>query len=181
MIITINGKPGSGKTTVAKDIAWQLGYKHVSMGDIRGELAKKHNMTIDELNKVGETEKWTDEECDSYLRRLGNEEDNLCIDTWAGFHFIPHSVKVFIECSFDVGAERIFRNQRPDEKHHDNVEEVKEMIVNRWNQTRQRFIKWYGFDVEDMSQYDIIVDSTGISSRQAADEIMEFVKKSLNS
>jgi len=50
MIITIGGEPGSGKSTVANIVAQKLGYKHYSTGDLRGEIAMRHGLTIDELN-----------------------------------------------------------------------------------------------------------------------------------
>ncbi|MCX6741353.1 MAG: AAA family ATPase, partial [Candidatus Parcubacteria bacterium] len=46
MIITLSGKPGSGKTTVAKILAEKLGYKFYSTGDLRGQMAMKRGLTI---------------------------------------------------------------------------------------------------------------------------------------
>ncbi|MGH9879179.1 MAG: nucleoside monophosphate kinase, partial [Nitrososphaerales archaeon] len=56
MIITIAGRPGSGKTTVAKEVAKRLGFKHLSTGDMRGQLAMEHGLTIDQLNEIGKKE-----------------------------------------------------------------------------------------------------------------------------
>ncbi|MBU0540313.1 AAA family ATPase, partial [Patescibacteria group bacterium] len=66
MIITISGVPGSGKTTVAKILAERLGMKFYSMGDLRGKMATERGLTIDELNKLGETEAFTDNDVDTY-------------------------------------------------------------------------------------------------------------------
>ena len=177
MIITINGKPGCGKTTVAKIVAKEIGYKHLSGGDMRGEIAERHNMTIDELNKVAETEEWTDREVDDYLKKLGETEDNICMDSWTAFHFIPHATKVFIDCDFDVAAERIFKDQRPDEEHQDTAEGVREMISGRWEKCRQRWIRYYGFDIANIENYDLVVDSSHKTIQQVVDDILEFVKK----
>ena len=80
MIITITGKPGSGKSTVGKLVAKTLNYKFFSAGDLRGEIAMKHGMTIDQLNEVGKTEIWTDKECDDLLAKMGEEQDNMVFD-----------------------------------------------------------------------------------------------------
>ncbi len=179
MIITINGNPGSGKTTVAKRIAKKIGFKHVSMGDIRGEIAKKHNMTINELNELGLKEDWTDKEPDAYLQKLGKEEDNLAIDSWLAFHFIPHSLKIFIKCDPDIGAARIFKNQRDDEEHQKTVEGLKEMNQKRWENSRQRYLKWYDVDIDDLEPYDLIIDSTHKDIEEVIDEIMKKIGKKI--
>ena len=41
MIITISGKPGSGKSTIAKIISDKFGIKNYSIGNLRGEWRLK--------------------------------------------------------------------------------------------------------------------------------------------
>src|SRR3989338_8656535 len=101
MIITISGMPGSGKTTVANKIAKKLKLRHYSMGDLRGEVALKHGMNIDELNKLGEKKRWTDKEIDDYQRRLGKTQDNFIIDGRLSWYFIPKSIKIFLNVKLE--------------------------------------------------------------------------------
>ena len=79
MIITISGKPGSGKSTIAKIIAKKLKYDFFSAGDYRGEMAIKKGMTIDQLNKLGEKEDWTDKQVDDELKRISKKKDNIVV------------------------------------------------------------------------------------------------------
>ena len=151
MIITISGKPGSGKTTAAKQVAQKLGYKHFSMGDLRGRIAQKHGMTIDELNEVGKKEFWTDKEADDELVKLGKEEDNLVMDSWIAYHFIPDSAKIFLEVDLKVGAERIFKDPRPDEAKKKTIKEVEEMLKKRIANSKARYKKYYDIDYLDKS------------------------------
>ena len=97
MQITVTGYPGSGNSTVAKLLAEKLGYKHYSAGDFRRQLAKDRGMTLHELNKIGETESWTDIEADKISEKIGQEENNFVMDAKIGFHFIPQSIKVFLK------------------------------------------------------------------------------------
>ena len=179
MIITITGKPGSGKTTVAKALAEKLGFKHYSVGDMRGQLATEKGMTIDELNEIGKKEDWTDKEIDNRIAELGKSSDNLVVDGYMAWHFIPNSIKIFFDVDLKVAAERIFKNQRPDEKHQDNVDDVYEMINNRMENNLERYKKWYDIDLHDLSQYDLLIDTSDLTFEQCMDTVLEFIKKDL--
>ena len=48
MLITISGLPGSGKTTVARLVARELGLEHVYAGDIFRRQAEEHGLTLAE-------------------------------------------------------------------------------------------------------------------------------------
>ena len=56
MIITISGKPGSGKSTVAKRLAAELGLTHVSAGDFMRDMATERGITVLELSAIAEND-----------------------------------------------------------------------------------------------------------------------------
>jgi len=177
MIITISGLPGSGKTTVGRIVAKKLGYRFLSMGDLRGEIAMKHGMTIDQLNEIGKKESWTDKEVDGMLAEKGRSEDNFVVDGWIAFHFIPQSFKVFLTGEERVRATRIFKDQRPDEERQKSVDVVIKMQKRRIANTDARYRKWYGVSFQDMGHYDLVVDTTKISAKQVAEKILKEAKK----
>lgn len=177
MIITISGLPGSGKTTVARMVAERLGFKHYSGGKMRGEIAMKRGLTIDQLNEIGKKEAWTDTKVDRIIEDLGKKEDNLVIDGWPAFHFIPHSIKIFLYVDPKVGAERIFKKQRPDEERKKNVDEILEMIKKRIKDSNDRYKKYYGIDFLDGKNYDHVIDTTNLEINQVVEKILEFCKK----
>lgn len=177
MIVTIGGKRGSGKTSVGRLVAERLGYRFYSIGDMRGKMAMEKGMTIDEFNKLAEKEEWADTEFDEYTRKVGKEEDNFVIDAWLGFHFIPHSVKVFLDVEPEEGAKRIFKDQRPDEPRKGTVGEILEMGQKRVEKDRERWKKRYGADILDMGNYDFVLDTTGLTKAQVVEKVLEFLKK----
>ncbi|MBU0461473.1 MAG: AAA family ATPase [Nanoarchaeota archaeon] len=179
MIITIAGLPGSGKSTVARLLCSELGYKHYSMGDFRGEIAQKHGITIDELNEIGKKDDWPHREADEFLEQLGRTKDNLVIDTWIGFHLIPRSVKVFMSIDPKVAAKRIFNDQhnRPDERRYNSVKGVEETLGNRILATDEGFKRLYGVSFLDKKQYDLVLDTTDMSPEEVARRILEFLNK----
>src|SRR3989338_9370245 len=130
MIITITGLPGSGKTTLIKQLSEKLGVLWYSVGNLRGKMAEERGMTIDELNTLGETEVFTDKDVDEYQKKLGKSNESFVIDGRLSWHFIPNSFKIFLDVNPDVGARRIFeasqKGERGDEKKYESVEEVKQ-------------------------------------------------------
>ena len=116
MIITVSGKAGSGKSTLVKSLAKKLKLKSYDIGDLRGRLAMERGLTIDELNEIAKKEDWTDREVDKITEKLGKTEDNFVVGGWVAFHFIPNSIKIFLDVELGEGAKRIFKHQRPDEE-----------------------------------------------------------------
>lgn len=176
MIITISGMPGSGKSTVGRVLAKQLGYRFYSMGDLRGKMAMDRGMTIEELNELGKREAWTDHETDMYQERLGKTEDDFVIDSWAGFHFIPQGFKVFLDVDLRSAAARIFKDQRPDEKPAASAEEMYERLMARVEDTDARFKKYYNFSFQDRSKFDLTIDTTHQSPEEVVREILTKIK-----
>jgi len=64
VIITIGGTAGSGKSSVAKELAKRLGYKFYSAGDVRRKYALSKGISLAELNKQGEKDPFSDKMVD---------------------------------------------------------------------------------------------------------------------
>lgn len=176
MIVTISGKAGSGKSTVAKLLAKRLGYRHYSMGDLRRKMAREKGLSIGELNRLGEKEPFTDREVDEYQERLGRREDNFVVDGRTSFHFIPQSKKIFLDARLEVRARRVFRDERSTEKFK-NLEETKKALVERERSDSKRYKKYYGLDCSDLKNYDIIIDTSDIPAEKVVEKILEFLRK----
>jgi len=180
LIITIYGHPGSGKSSVAQELARRLGLKHYSVGDLRRRIARERGMTIDQYNRLGETSDETDREADEYQARLGREEDDFVIDSRLGFHFIPHSFKVRLDVDPRVGAKRIFdarRGEQQAERQYGSVEEVLRGNQVRNTSDRKRYRMYYGVNPEDPGHYDLIVDTTDRTVDEVAQCIIRGVKQ----
>jgi cytidylate kinase len=179
MIISITGAPGTGKTSVGKLLAEHFKYHFYSVGGLRGKMALERGMTINELNKFGETDSSTDTSVDDYQRALGTKEDNFVIEGRLSWHFIPHSFKVFLQCSPAEAARRIFEARkhdtegREDEPLYASVAEAQQAIEDRIASDVLRYEKYYGVDYRDPSHYDLVVDTTDIHGVEAVTEVIE--------
>jgi len=177
MIITICGQAGSGKSTVGRILAKKLGYRYYSIGSLRGKMAKERGMDINELNKLGESEDFTDKEVDAWQSELGKKEDGFVMVGRTSFHFIPDSFKVRLKVDPSVGAERVFADigNRSDESY-SSLEETEKALSSRDSCDRRRYRKWYGLDIND-SKFDLVIDTTDVSAKDAVEQIIKSLQK----
>lgn len=181
MIITLSGKPGSGKSTVGKLIAKKLNLKHYSIGDIQRKYANEKGMTIEELGRLESKDSKIDKEIDAYQTRLSEKEDNFIIDGRLSFYFIPKSIKIFLECSDNEGAKRIFSDTKTNkrdssEKKTKSLEESKKIMIEREETNRKRFLEYYKVNFLDLKNYDLVVDTTKTHIEGVAEKILKFIK-----
>ncbi|MBI5369997.1 cytidylate kinase family protein [Candidatus Uhrbacteria bacterium] len=179
MIITLTGRPGSGKSTIAKRLSENLGIPWYSMGDLRGKMAHERGMTIDEFNTLGETQDFTDTEVDDYQTKLGQEQQDVIMDGRLSWHFIPNSFKIFLDVDEDEAAQRIFdaskKGLRKDERPYASAEEVKERVRARVASDQSRYQKYYGLDYLNQANYDLVIDTTHLSPEQIITQILDKI------
>lgn len=176
MIVTISGKLGSGKSTIAQMLSQELGYRCISAGAMMRDLAQKRGMTIVEFNQLCVNDKHIDREMDAYLEQLGKQEDNIILDSRLAFFFIPHSFKIKLSISDRKAAERIFNDsKRITEKKYQTLEDLEKDIIERRALEVNRFVELYGVNIEDEKLFDCVID-TGILT---PNEIVDIIKKKL--
>lgn len=175
MIISISGPPGSGKSFAAEVLARKLHIKHYSIGTMRGEMALKRGMTINEFNKIGEKKDFTDRELDEYQKKLGRKKDNFVIDGRLSWHFIPQSVKIYLDVSLKEGAKRRFEHPRKDEQRYKSIKEVILANKERIASDRKRYKKYYHVDCFDKRNYDLVLDTTNNTTNQTVKKILSFL------
>ncbi len=179
MIITITGKPGSGKSTVAKMLARHYKLRHYSGGGIQREIAKKRGISILELNLIEGKDRKLDAWVDKKIADLGKTQDGFVIDGRLAFHFIPDSVKVFLDVSLDESARRIFRTRRPDERENTTLRKTRANIKRRMHSEVVRFKKYYGIDFTDKKNYDVVVNTTNLSISKVFDAVKKGIDEEL--
>jgi CMP/dCMP kinase len=171
-IITITGDVGSGKSTIGKIIAETLGYRHISTGLILREIAVQRGITIIKMNEVLFDEKEIDEEIDSYIRHLSNSEERLVLDSRMAWYFAENAYDVYVSVDPFVGAKRVFSDKRVNEVHHDLEDAVKNNL-RRKSLEDERFSRLYGLQCNELSLFDLIVDSTWVEPHTVAQVILE--------
>ena len=180
-IITIAGKPGSGKSTAAKGVAKKLNFEHFSSGDLFREITHKHGMDVLQANLNAEKNVDIDHLVDEKLRELGSSKDSLVIDSRMAWHWMPYSFRVFLDLDVLVAAKRIVQEKNVErasgEDIPDDLQEYAKDLEERLDSETRRYKKTYNVNPYDKSNYDLIVDTNTNTIPKVIDMIVSEYEK----
>lgn len=162
MIILIAGRPGAGKTTLAKHLSEEYGLKYVSAGEMFRKIAEKHGFEShgesflefhEKLENDEKLSKKIDDEIDKKLMEAAIDE-NVVIEGWLAPHLIKGAdLRIFLNISSDLAAERIaFRE-------HDDRENEFHITVKREESFIRRAEREYDININDVSGFDIVINT----------------------
>ena len=182
MNITITGNLGSGKSSVAK-ILKEKGYEIVSTGNIFRQLAMEKGLSVEEFNKqVNEAasrgDRSVDKMIDDTTTKIGEERDNVVFDSRLAWNFAPNSFKVFVITDIDEAARRVFNDSlRANSESYESQEACKKALINRQKLETVRYKEIYAIDYYDMSNYNLVIESTNASPAEIAQEILDKMEE----
>lgn len=184
-IITISGKPGSGKSSTADRVAELLGYTRYSSGDTVREMIKKQRITLAVYNKRAEANPELDNKIDEELRELREQKD-IVIDSRLGFYWIPESFKVYLDLDPEVAMARIYSDSnlntlRDSSQEGNSMDDVIEQVNNRMDSERRRFDNLYSVNPYAVKHFDLIIDTSRHSPETVALTVFDNYKKWLQS
>lgn len=169
--ITLSGELGSGKSTVANYLIGKMPFKIVSAGLLFRQLAAKHGMSAKEFNQFIENDPKYDHYVDDTMAVLGRTDEKIIFDSRMAWHFVPSSFKIYLYVDVDTATERIFNDVgRVSESYSDKATARKEIVERRQSEIL-RYQNFYHCNLDDYSNYDLIVDT----SHASRDEVNELV------
>jgi len=185
-IITLSGKPGSGKSSTADKVAELLGYTRHSSGDMVRKVLSKKKMTLEEYNNKAENDHDLDSQIDTELRRL-REKNDIIVDSRLAFYWIPESFKVYLDLELDVATARIFKDAVSNTSRSSvgtsstSLHEVSRQVKKRMLAEQNRFRQLYGVDPFDKNHFDLIVDTSRNDPQSVAIAVFDAYKQWLDS
>jgi cytidylate kinase len=175
--ITITGDLGSGKSMIASKLVDRYGAQRYSTGAIQRDLAAKLGITTLELNHRADTDPSIDVMIDSAFTALDASPTMVVVDSRMAWHFMPHSFKLCLKVDPKIAAQRIWDHQRPGEGYA-NLAECLHAIEARKASERARFFRTYGVQLDDASNYDLVVDTSHRSPEETEALVFEAYEKS---
>jgi len=184
MLITISGKPGTGKSTIAKHLAKKFSLKYFSAGEQMRNLAKEKNTTLLQIQQLAEKNPNIDKQIDKKQKFL-KEKDNYIIDSRLSAHFFPQAdIKLLLKSPLELRAKRIHKDYTKGKRNEEKttkqtlkqtLENIKKIEKNYEN----RFKKEYKIDIKKIN-YDTTLQTktTMEQSKKAAENIIsKFLKE----
>jgi cytidylate kinase len=181
-IITISGKPGSGKSSTADKVAELLSYSRYSSGDMVRNLLQRENLTLAEYNAKASSDHSLDEKIDIYLRNLRTKND-IVIDSRLGFYWIPESFKVYLELDMQVATVRIFKDAMSNNMRTkggetaNSLDTVAKQVQLRMETEQRRFKELYGVDPYNSERFDLVIDTSRHSPQTVALTIFDTYRR----
>ena len=151
MIITIGGSIASGKTTLAKELSKQLGFKHISAGGIMRDMAEEQGMSLSEFSKYAEKNFEIDREVDKRQKEL--VKGDCVVDGRLSSHFLDSNLKIWLISPLDVRAQRLAKREGC------SSDEALNEIVLREKSEQKRYKKLYNIDLNGLEKYDLILNT----------------------
>jgi cytidylate kinase len=181
-IVTISGKPGSGKSSTADRVAELLGFTRHSSGDMVRRVLKRNHLTLEEYNQKAELNHDLDDQIDEELRALRDQED-IIVDSRLGFYWLPESFKVYLDLDIDVATARIYQDvagnasRQGVESADVSLSGVAREVRGRMLTEQARFRKLYGVDPYEQAHFDLIIDTSRHNPHSVAVTVFDHYKK----
>ena len=155
MIITVSGPHGTGKSTYAARLAKALRIRHVSAGTVFRRIAKEKKISLEELGEKALEDPSIDKLVDE--RTIAEaDKGNVVIDgQLAGWILKDRSdLRIYLTAPEDIRLERIAKRDKV------GLREARAQTEQRESVQRERYLRHYGFQVEDRSIYHLILDTS---------------------
>lgn len=177
-IISLAGDLAAGKGTVSKILIKDLDYGIYRNGEYARKLARDMGLDITSFNEYLADHPEIDLQIEKSASEYAKEHDNFIIDARLGWYAVPESFKVYLRVDIDVAAQRAFNDlNRKSSESFATVEEQKADMQKRFEMENERYWNLYHVRKEDMSNYDLVVDTTNLTPEEVAEEIKNKYKK----
>jgi cytidylate kinase len=171
IVLCISGMAGTGKSTLAKQLAEKYSLKYYSGGDALKALAAEQGYNsavngwwesteglrfLEERKKNPSFDKAVDAKLLVYA-----EQGDVLLDSWTMPWLVKEGFKIWLAASVESQAERIAKRDHMTVK--DALEALKEKEAN----TKAIYKKLYGFNLStDFTPFNFILDTDNLSAKE---------------
>ena len=153
LVITVSGLHGAGTSTHARRLAEALGLRYVSAGTILRRMAEERGVTLEEMSRLAKGDPELDRLVDERTREEAMRGGVVIDAALSGWIVEDADIKVFLTAPLEARMRRIAARDGL------TVEEAREATLLREEIERERFRKFYGIEISDMSIYDVVLNT----------------------
>jgi len=176
LVITVSGLHGTGKSTYAKAISEEFNLRHVSAGALFRQIALERRTSIEELSRTVERDEEIDRLIDDRTRREASGGNVILDGLLAGWMAREYTdLKIYLKCPDDVRMHRIAER--------DGIPYEKAMKTSTFREDteKKRFKRLYDIEIDDLSIYDLIINTGLLSLKSNIEVIKKFVQEYISS
>lgn len=174
MRITISGPPGSGKTTACNKLSEIYGLKAVVFGKIFRELAAEKHLSLTELGAIAEKDPTIDHDIDARIVEIAKANEDILLESRLSAYMLTRNnipaFKIYLGASPEVRMSRIGVREGQ------TLEEAKKETVERQASEAKRYKMYYDIDINDMSVYDLVVNTDDLDPEGVIDVIRKAIE-----
>lgn len=179
--ITVSGRIGTGKTTLAENLGKALGWKVLDGGKIFRQAAMDANHHISQTNKRPDS---LDLEYEEKVKKILKTKNNYIIQSHlAGFDAqgIEGVFKILVICKDKNGKDKTsVRVDRLMNRDGLSLKEAKEEVIEREKQNLEKFRRLYANNDRnwvywDEKYYDLVVNTYSLNQKEAVSFVLSKI------
>jgi cytidylate kinase len=182
MVLCISGMAGTGKSTLAKELAKKYHIKYYSGGDALKALAAEEGYDASKLGwwespvglkflKQRQEDPKFDKAVDNKLLEYA-EAGNVLLDSWTMPWLVKSGLKIWLLASMEKRAHRVAHRDKI------TVEKALQVLREKEDRTKAIYKKLYGFALgEDFKPFDLILDTDNMNAREVYQTLCQVIDK----
>lgn len=163
MRIAISGHSGCGNTTATTNVGKALGTQIINY--TFRDLARELNLSFDDIHKNANTDLIYDYLTDLVLIRNALANESIVVGTRLAAWLMNADLRIWLHAPLETRAARI--NQRESEKQF-SYEQTLYKTLKRDEQNKKRYLRLYGLDIDDHSDFDITINTEKLTAEQVS-------------
>jgi len=153
LVITVAGPHGSGRTTQAAKLAETFKLRYISTGTLFRERAAQLNISLEEMTQIAARDDSFDKFLDDRAKKETRKGGVVLDATLSGWVADDPDIRIYLTAPLEVRVHRIADREKR------SIEEVEKETRLREAAERERFRRYYGFDLADLSIYDLVLNT----------------------
>ena len=175
LVITVSGPHGTGKSTYAKALAEALSLRYLTGGGFFRDLAKERGVSLEVFSSMAAEDPTIDMLVDERTKaeaKKGGVVIDAQLAAWMAKEVAD--LKVLMITSDDVRFRRIA------ERDDISISEARRQTLGREQIQKQRYRKYYGLDISDLSIYDLKIDTGLYPIEKTKTIVIDSVRRALS-